>query len=280
MQPTPAPERRNPCAGNPCGHNGICQVIGDRASCSCKPDFVGRPPQCRPECISHGECSTNKACLDYKCKDPCPGVCGVNAFCKVVIHNPICGCSEGYTGDPFKRCHLIPPIASTPQPPTTPRPITVYTDPSTQRPIPEYKPTTSSPIVPAKGSKPTTQPPMVLTTQRDPVIVNPCDNNRCGVNAMCKVDYSDRAKCVCREGYFGDAYSFCRPECVLNSDCNAGYACINRECKDPCPGACSRNAVCTVVNHRAQCNCVHPYTGNAYIGGDCKIEPIVVTTRE
>lgn len=31
-------------------------------------------------------------------------MCGVNAQCQVVNHNPICSCYNGYTGDPFVRC--------------------------------------------------------------------------------------------------------------------------------------------------------------------------------
>jgi len=50
------------------------------------------------------ECAQDKACVNQKCVDPCPGTCGLNARCQVVNHNPICSCSAGYTGDPFVRC--------------------------------------------------------------------------------------------------------------------------------------------------------------------------------
>lgn len=39
-----------------------------------------------------------------KCKDPCPGTCGLNARCRVVNHNAICSCNPGFVGDPFVRC--------------------------------------------------------------------------------------------------------------------------------------------------------------------------------
>lgn len=62
------------------------------------------PPNCRPECVISAECAQDKACLNNKCVDPCPGTCGQNARCQVLNHNPICSCSPGFTGDPFLQC--------------------------------------------------------------------------------------------------------------------------------------------------------------------------------
>lgn len=50
------------------------------------------------------DCTLDKACLNYKCQNPCTGVCGVNAQCKVVNHRPVCACAKGFTGDPFASC--------------------------------------------------------------------------------------------------------------------------------------------------------------------------------
>lgn len=50
------------------------------------------------------DCAQDKTCINNKCKDPCPGTCGLNAKCIVVNHNPICSCTAGFTGDPFIRC--------------------------------------------------------------------------------------------------------------------------------------------------------------------------------
>jgi len=41
-----------------------------------------------------------------KCKDPCPGTCGLNAQCNVVSHSPQCYCYPGYIGDPFTQCTI------------------------------------------------------------------------------------------------------------------------------------------------------------------------------
>lgn len=98
----------NPCVPSPCGPNSQCREVNGQAVCSCLPTYVGSPPGCRPECVVSSECPLDKACANQKCVDPCPGVCGQNANCRVNNHSPICSCSPGYTGDPFSRCYPIP----------------------------------------------------------------------------------------------------------------------------------------------------------------------------
>lgn len=96
--------QKNPCTPSPCGPNAQCQVINDTPSCSCLSEFIGTPPNCRPECVSNNECNNNFACINQKCKDPCPGLCGTNSECRTVSHIPMCTCTIGYTGDPFTQC--------------------------------------------------------------------------------------------------------------------------------------------------------------------------------
>lgn len=103
----------NPCVPSPCGPNSQCRVIGSQAACSCMPNYMGRAPNCRPECTSNAECTSNLACKNERCIDPCPGSCGSNANCKVVLHNPVCTCIIGYVGDPFTQCSLLPPPRKT-----------------------------------------------------------------------------------------------------------------------------------------------------------------------
>lgn len=95
---------KNPCNPSPCGQNSQCKEINGQSVCSCLPNFIGSPPTCRPECIISSECALTQACINQKCRDPCPGTCGINAKCQVVNHNPICSCPTFYTGDPFTRC--------------------------------------------------------------------------------------------------------------------------------------------------------------------------------
>ena len=66
-------------------------------------------PAGRPECINNADCPPTRACgSQKKCVDPCPGLCGHNAVCRVINHNPLCSCNAGYTGSPYQGCRQIP----------------------------------------------------------------------------------------------------------------------------------------------------------------------------
>lgn len=98
---------RNPCQPSPCGPNSQCREVNLQAVCSCLPTYLGSPPSCRPECVSNSDCSSNQACQNQKCQDPCPGTCGHYAKCSVVSHVPYCTCPQHYTGNPFVQCQRI-----------------------------------------------------------------------------------------------------------------------------------------------------------------------------
>lgn len=66
--------------------------------------MFGTPPNCRPECVIHQECPSNRACIAQQCQDPCIGSCGFNARCTTQNHQPICSCIEGFEGDPYASC--------------------------------------------------------------------------------------------------------------------------------------------------------------------------------
>ena len=70
-------------------------------------NYIGNPPNCRPECLINAECISNMACIKQKCKDPCLGSCGLNAQCNVINHVAICFCPIGLTGDPFTNCFPV-----------------------------------------------------------------------------------------------------------------------------------------------------------------------------
>lgn len=104
----PEEEKREPCNPSPCGANAECKERNGAGSCSCLPEYFGDPyTGCRPECVQNSDCDRSKACVNNKCKDPCPGVCGINAECRVQNHSPVCLCLIGYEGDPSRSCQLI-----------------------------------------------------------------------------------------------------------------------------------------------------------------------------
>lgn len=53
-------------------------------------------------CRSNEECSTNEACINGKCSNPCR--CGPNAVCDVLYHKATCKCLPGYNGNPLLGC--------------------------------------------------------------------------------------------------------------------------------------------------------------------------------
>lgn len=97
----------NPCNPSPCGAYATCREQNGAGSCQCLPDYFGNPYEgCRPECILNSDCPSNMACIQNKCKDPCPGSCAPNAECKTLNHLPSCNCLNRYTGDPYRFCNL------------------------------------------------------------------------------------------------------------------------------------------------------------------------------
>lgn len=95
---------KNPCTPSPCGPNSLCKMSNNQAVCTCQPEYIGTPPNCRPECLVSSDCAQQQACINKKCQNPCEDVCGINTECKVINHSPICTCKFQYTGDPLSQC--------------------------------------------------------------------------------------------------------------------------------------------------------------------------------
>lgn len=262
-QPTPVVgepgtiDREDSCNPNPCGTNAECRQQGASGNvCVCLPGLLGDPyVACKPECVTNSDCSNNKACIAQKCKDPCPGACGVNARCQVVGHNPVCSCPNGYTGDPFIRCQPRPAVIETPV------------------------------VKPECEVDPDCQTTQACVEQRciDPCLQRP---GICAPNAECRV-VQHRPVCVCAEGFTGNPqvqcfqgnpffshFQFAKTKTVIflslvgcrsDSDCPSNEACVNRQCKDPCVfETCGTNALCRVNLHRPQCFCPERHEGDPY----------------
>lgn len=225
----------HPCIPSPCGPFSQCHEYGDTYTCSCLNNYYGSPPNCRPECTINSDCPSNKACMNQRCNDPCPGACGLYADCNVVNHTPVCHCQQNYIGDPFTQCHP-PPV----QPPRK-----NYSNKLQQK---HRKILHDAIFILARDEEP-----------KDPCIPSPC-----GINAKCS-----NGICSCLPEYQGDPYYMCRPECILNSECARDKACVRSKCVDPCPGTCGQGALCDVNNHIPMCSCPPGQTGNAFIA--CRI---------
>lgn len=212
VEPPPQKDPINPCYPSPCGPNSECKAIGESPSCSCLREFIGTPPNCRPECVSNTECPSSLACINKKCKDPCPGSCGQNSECRVISHTPMCVCLAGFTGDAFSFCTQIQqsPIFE-PSTPCIPNPCGSNAVCREQNGagacmcLPDYFGN------PYEGCR----PECVLNSDcpsNRACIKNKCQDpcpGTCGQNADCLV-INHLPSCNCRIGYTGDPYTFCR----------------------------------------------------------------------
>lgn len=91
-----------------------------------------------------------------------------------------------------------------------------------------------------------------------------CNNQICGPNTECK-QKGRVLGCVCKKGFYGDPLIGCRPQCVLNPDCEENKACINNKCENPCKGVCGVNALCEVKNHVPLCYCPPNHSGDPFL---------------
>lgn len=202
--------RTNPCVPSPCGPNSICQVKEDRPVCSCVADYIGSPPNCRPECLINQECPRDKACVKEKCVNPCIDSCGRNAKCNIVNHVPFCTCLEGFEGDAFIECSRIP--------------IPMHKDPCNPSPCGINAQCTSSDgVARCNCIPPYIGNPYAGGCRPECTIDSDCSSNlaclaqhcrdpcqgRCGTNAECYV-VNHVPVCSCAQGYIGDPFTSCR----------------------------------------------------------------------
>ncbi|XP_018323516.1 adhesive plaque matrix protein 2 [Agrilus planipennis] len=206
---------QNPCSQ--CGENAECEGVRNHvAVCKCPRGYFGNPLiSCKPECVSHSDCPPGKpACFYNQCKNPCDGVCGINANCQLKNGlTPVCSCPKDMTGNPFVSCRpftkedLCEPNPCGQNAKCTPG----HDRYNKERPVctclPGY---TGDPLRACIRGEclddaecPDTRACINLSCQ------NPCIN-QCGINAMCNAK-RHIAVCTCFPGYNGDALTQCHP---------------------------------------------------------------------
>ncbi|CAB0029718.1 unnamed protein product, partial [Trichogramma brassicae] len=299
-----------PCNPSPCGPHSVCQVKMGHPVCSCQSNFIGIPPNCKPECLISQECPIEMACVSYKCVHPCPHSCGPNSECTVINHTPYCSCKQGYEGDAFVGCTLK---LALPQEPSNPCDsfncgnnalCTVHEGVPKCTCIPPYIGNPYSGCrpecmmnsdcnsnlacinqhcrdpcqgvcgvnaicevinhIPSCSCKPgyTGEPFQSCVLEKTREEVSPCSPSPCGPYSVCRVQ-KDRAVCSCSDGYRGSP-PFCRPECLVSSECSPELSCIRQKCTDPCQDSCGLNANCIVSNHNPICSCPKGFVGDPF----------------
>jgi hypothetical protein len=267
-QPPPQRDILDPCNPSPCGSNAECSNRGGVGSCKCIPDYFGDPYSgCRPECVNNNDCSRDKACISYHCKDPCPGVCGVNAECQVVNHIPTCTCLSGYTGEPFSACFpepQKPERVEAPRDPCIPSPCGPYSKCDNRNGV-----AVCSCLPNYIGTPPNCRPECSINS--DCPLDKACQQQRCkdpcpGAcgqrNTNCKV-INHSPICVCNDGYVGDPFAGCHLQPKVQPEAPS----------DPCqPSPCGRNAECRVIGSSAACSCLVGFIGRP---PNCRPECVV-----
>ena len=263
----PVTEEIDPCEPNPCGPNSNPpRQIGDRCHCTCLPEMIGSPPNCRPECVVNSDCSPQLACINRKCQDPCPGLCGVNAYCRVRNHVPICVCNQGYIGDPFSSCYRPSTTSPRPVDPCRPSPCGINAE------CRERNGAASCTCLPGLFGDPYIECKPECTINPECAITLACVRQKCvdpcpgvcGAHATCSVN-NHSPNCRCEPGYTGDPFTACyrvttpRPITDRIEPCN--------------PSPCGSNAVCSERNRAAACQCIPDYFGDPYVA--CRPECVI-----
>lgn len=174
------------------------------------PEFIGAPPNCRPECISNSECTPQMACINKKCQNPCVQACGSNAECRVVSHTPICICPEGFTGDAAVQCITNDITIHEPTSPCTPSPCGPNADCEERAGAGACLCVKGYFGNPYEGCHPeclvNSDCPSYRACTRNKCI-DPCPGT-CAANTDCLV-VNHSPLCTCQNGYTGDPYRQC-----------------------------------------------------------------------
>lgn len=272
------PDKIDACIPSPCGPNSICRESSGTPTCSCKVGYFGAPPYCKPECIINSECSTQKACINEKCVNPCENACGANAECHVISHSPSCFCLEDYTGNPFIECHRIERVQEILSP-CQPSPC------GANAICKEFKGAGACTCLPDFIGNPYEgcRPECLINSDcpaNKACIVNKCKDpcpGACAPNAVCQV-VSHAPSCSCNPGLTGDPFQYCvqqRKQFYFYSFLIHVHWRINikklllflseplNDVINVCqPSPCGPNSRCQEVNKQAVCLCMPDYSGS------------------
>lgn len=226
------------CKAFTCPINSQCIALNHQGQCECLPGFTGNPNN-RSGCLTThtDKCSTDTQCPeDQTCRSSADGTltcqlvcnfvsCGPNALCIVNNHVARCECPPGlYAGDAYDKSKGCQTV-----------PCVYNID----------------------------CPPTQLCNRLTHTCYDVCDENSCGLNAVCIAD-DHRATCQCPPGF--KANPLPDIECVSSEVCTADY--------------CHPSAVCVVgASSEPICQCPPTHVGDPYTTG-CQPEGSCTTSKD
>ncbi|QQP34980.1 Putative LOC101893139, partial [Caligus rogercresseyi] len=303
----------NPCYSlSPCHSSSMCSVVDTTPFrtmvCTCREGWIPKDDRsCAPiktpnppGCVRDDECTSNEACVNRMCRNPCD--CGEGAECFLSGHRPICQCPEGFIGNPQVECKPAGCAsdndcriteacvdANCVNPCLIKNPCGVHAQCSPNLHQAQCRcdegfegdPYTGCSII---GCKSDSECPNEKACRNRDCVDLCLKDNPCAVFADC-VSRDHLAQCRCKIGYQGNPYKDCSPipppECVEDADCSTGMACLNEKCEDPCEvlRPCSELATCKVIESLPvkpmTCVCPDGYVKDENEG--CKTLPPIVS---
>ncbi|KAF5291111.1 hypothetical protein FQA39_LY14353 [Lamprigera yunnana] len=218
------------CSQFTCPSNAICVAEHHKGDCQCLPGFTGNPKDrsgCQPilqnQCTSDVQCPEHQNCRKQgntetlACQPACDIVkCGPNAVCIVNNHVAQCQCPPGpYVGDPNDLRSGCKTV-----------PCVYNID----------------------------CPPNQLCNRLTHTCTNVCEEDSCGVNAVC-ISEGHRAVCQCPPGFHANPVA--EVECKLLEVCN--------------PNPCHSSAICEATSSGHICKCPANMIGDPVTAG-CRPE--------
>ncbi|GBN12717.1 Fibrillin-2 [Araneus ventricosus] len=227
------------CESHPCHPTAKCVDTKGSFKCQCPNDYIGDPYRegCRhPNSCPAGDrdCRPDAACLpdvsgENMCKNPCDTInCGSNAHCEVVNHRARCSCPSGFRGDPDPDSACLR--------------ISVFCESAKD----------------CRDNQACVDGQCRLFCSYD----NECAVGEKCINQRCVLPCFAHSGCPAKEACVPSGY--CQVGCRDNNDCPYKEACIQNRCQNPCEikGVCGPNAICTVVDHKATCECPAGFEGS------------------
>lgn len=193
------------------------------------------------ECKVDSDCPYDKTCINENCLNPClhdkNSQCGRGAECRVQQHKAQCHCPAGTQGNPLLAC-----ITG----------VCQYNEDCADHEACDRLNRICRPV---------------------------CDDDICADTAVC-VGRDHQPQCSCPSGTSGNPYISCthtqvpiEAECRVDADCPPQFACINKECRNPCSqNICSVDQECRILDtlplRTVMCQCPPDTIVDA--NGNCK----------